>query len=87
MKNLFLKNKKIRWLLLFFGIVVAICVVLIIRENAIPSWVKWQKKQISIRNGEDEKAELILDKKAFAIYDSKGDEIFRSYARHSLRRN
>ena len=78
MKNLFLKNKKIRWLLLFFGIVVAICVVLIIRENAIPSWVKWQKKQISIRKGEDEKAELILDKKAFAIYDSKGDEIFRS---------
>lgn len=78
MRNLFLKNRKLRWLLLFFGIVVAICVVLIIRGNTIPSWVKWQNKQISIIKSDDEKANLILDKKAFAVYDSQGEEIFRS---------
>ena len=44
--KLFSVIKKYKWLLLSFGIVVAICVVLLLVGNDhIPSWVNWKDKE------------------------------------------
>ena len=67
--------KKKNWLLLFFGIAVAICVVpMIVRVNHIPSWVAWNEKVIDSGNG----AIVSLHNKKLEVLDSSGNVTFTS---------
>ena len=66
-------NRYIKWLLLFFGIVVAICVAIrYFSLNHIPSFVSWQDKEISGN------LRLELKNRQFSVYDSEGNRIFSS---------
>ena len=64
-------KRDIRWLLLFFGIVVAICIaIFFLYLNHIPSYVTWQEKEIEAEiRGE-------LKNKSFSIYDENGNRTF-----------
>lgn len=84
MRNLFIKNKKLRWLLLSFGIVVAICVVLKIYKNWIPTWVNWQEKEITIAKDDSTTVTLTLSGKKFVVHDSSGLELFKSDDRFKI---
>ena len=49
MKKSFTQNRNYKWLLLFSGIVVAICIAAIwYRYNMIPSWACWKEKRFEI---------------------------------------
>ncbi len=49
MKRSFTQNRNYKWLLLFSGIVVAICIAAIwYRYNMIPSWACWKEKRFEI---------------------------------------
>ncbi len=78
-----------KWLLLFFGIVVAICVTALwAKDNYIPGWVKWQEKEIDIETGIKEKYEgaetesgiikLFLSGKKLRICNENGTLIFET---------
>ena len=74
--------KKLKWLLLSLGIVVAICVVLIlIRRDHIPSWVCWKDKEISFDNEKDKAYSGIvvgLKNKKLQVKAGNGDITFES---------
>ena len=86
MKKLFLslKKKKLIWLLLSFGIVVAICVVLIIHKNYIPFWVKWQEKELSIQREGGTTITFRLKGKKLVAQSDNGEKVFRSDERFKL---
>lgn len=66
-------GKKKIWLLLFFGIAVAICVVpAIIRLNYIPTWVKWNERAIDAGRG----VQVVLKNKKLAVYGPSGEVTF-----------
>lgn len=66
-------KRNLKWLLLFFGIVVAICVAInYFYLNHIPSFVTWQEKEISGN------LHLELKDRQFRIYDSQGNLTFSS---------
>lgn len=65
-------SKKKIWLLLFLGIVVAICVALmVIRINRIPSWVIWTEKEIEVGTNK-----VILHGKKLEVRNSEGEVTF-----------
>ena len=84
MKGLFIKNKKLRWLLLSLGIVVAICVALIIYKNWIPTWVNWQEKEITFSKDDCTTVTLTLSGKKFVVRNSNGAEIYKSDERFKI---
>ena len=80
--KLFSVIKKYKWLLLSFGIVVAICVVLLLVGNDhIPSWVNWKDKEISFDSAEDEGysgVEISLRNKKLRVLNKNGEITFTS---------
>lgn len=67
-------DKNCKRLLLFFGIAVAVCVVLIfVRNNYIPSWIEWKSKEITVY--EDT---IKLRKKKLEVFDSNGKVTYSS---------
>jgi hypothetical protein len=66
-------KRNLKWLLLFFGIVVAICVAInYFYLNHISSFVTWQEKEISGN------LHLELKDRQFSVYDSEGNCKFTS---------
>lgn len=84
MKKTYLKNKKLIWLLLSFGIVVAICVGLILYKNHIPAWVKWQEKELSLTNEYGSTVTITLKNRSFVVRDDTGNQVFKSDSRFKI---
>ncbi|SFC84552.1 CapA family protein [Butyrivibrio sp. YAB3001] len=69
-------NKNIRWLLLFLGIVVAICIgKIFIKNNSIPGWVKWNDKEITFQNNA---FTIKLFEKKIIVFDTQKNEVFKT---------